>query len=725
VIESTLQHKLEEMSRQLSAIQSSSREDPAQRRTTLRRELETLQRSLDEARAALGALPGNEAPTGLDAAPANGHSPDALGIVSKLNFRERSERGPVLVRISGPDAACRWVNAAWTDFAGRDMDALLGKGWTQDVHPADRERCAGVFREAWASSRLYAVEYRLARKNGEYGWLLEIGAPRLADDGTVEGYVGTAIEITEHKLAEARLAMQYAVTRVLSEAEVLEGAAGPILQTMCDKLGWDVGELWSVEERESVPRCAQVWATSSVDASALQVDARSRNLPSSPGIAWQDGAMVWIADIGTNEVLGREPEAMRVGLHGMFQLPVSVHGSIRVILRLFSLQVRERDEDVVEFMTSVGVQIGQFLERQQHLDRIRDSEARKSAILEASLDAVITVDDQGQVIEFNSAAETIFGLRRADVLGRVLLGRVVPARFRDQAWALFRRLLAVSESGMLGRRFEAVAMRADGSEFPVEIALAPIGNGAPRLVTIYVSDATERKRSEHEVRLYQMRLRSLMADLLVTEEHERRILSVDLHDGLSQTIALTQIKLSALRGCVDAKQQKAVDVIRDLVEQANRTARSISFELSPPILHDLGLEPAVQWLAENIHERYGLQVVLEDDGQPKPADEMTRVILFRSIRELLINAAKHAQAQRVRVSLKREQDQLDAVVEDDGVGMTPDLGIVEGSGLLSIQERLRHVGGSMRIDSQPGRGTKIRLCAPIHGQGSRKSAVES
>ena len=243
------------------------------------------------------------------------------------------------------------------------------------------------------------------------------------------------------------------------------------------------------------------------------------------------------------------------------------------------------------------------------------------------------------------------------------------------------------------------------------------------LLTMYVCDATARKDAEQEVRLYQERLRSLMADLLLTEERERRRLAVDLHDGLTQTVALAQLKLSALRLSMDGKQGRSLDEIEELIAEADRAARSISFELSPPVLHDLGLEPAVQWLVENIQARYGIEIVLEDDGQSKPADEKTRVILFRSIRELLINAAKHAGARRVHVYLGREEDQLSAAVEDDGVGMEPSSATIKGSGLFSIHERLGHVGGSMSIESAPGRGTKIRLCAPLTNGKPMKAKV--
>jgi len=606
------------------------------------------------------------------------------------------------------------------------MEELLGEGWLQDVHPEDRSRCARVCHEAVDSNRLHPVEYRLRRKGGGYGWVLEIGAPRLTSRGGVGGYLGTAIEITEHKQAETRLALHYAVSRVLSEAELLEEAAVPILQSLCESLDWDVGDLWSVDTKQREPHCVQLWAAPSVDVSGLRVGSPTRAFPPDAGSPWQSGNPVWIPDIAIDENLAREPESQRVGLHGMFRFAISVHGEIRAILRVFSREVRQQDDAMVQFMTSVGVQIGHFLERQRSIEKIRESEARKAAILEAALDAVITIDHEGHVVEFNSAAETIFGYRREQVVGQELLNLIVPPRMREQALAAFARYRATRESGLLGKRFDTFAMKSDGSEFPVEVAMAPIGNnGDPPLLTIYVNDATARKHAEREVRLYQERLRSLMADLLLAEEHERRRLSVDLHDGLTQTIALTQIKLSALRRSIDGKLAKSVDEIEELIHEANRAARSISFELSPPVLHSLGLEPAVQWLVENIQSRYGIEIALEDDGQPKHADEKTRVILFRSIRELLINAAKHAGARRVHVYLERKEDHLNASVEDDGVGMEPAVATVKGSGLSSIHERLNHVGGSMRIESVPGRGTKIRLCAPLTSSRPTKTRVEA
>jgi len=721
------QHKLEELAQQVSTLQRSSREDPRRVKELLAGSLDDLRQSLEELEAVVAMLPEGErtGSNGSGGSSSGGSNAEGLNEARPgraLRFRAMAERSSVLVRIMRTDTRCRWANRAWLELTGRSMKELLGRGWLQDVHPEDRDRCERICREASLSSRLYRLEYRLRCKSGEYGWVVEIGTPRISSRGNVGGYLGTAIEITEHKLAETRLALQYEIAGVLAKANDLEEAATPILRNLCEKLGWDVGELWTVDTEERVPRCSRVWASPSIDLSGLQGGSPTRAFPPGTGPPWQSGTPVWVADIALDQGLAHEPEAKQVGLHGMFRLPISVHGEVRAILRIFCRRVRARDDSAAEFMTSVGVQIGQFLERQRSEDRVRESEARKAAILEASLDAVITIDREGRVVEFNSAAATIFGYRREEVLERALLDLIVPPRLRAQARAGFARYRDTGTNGLLGKRFGTFAMKSDGSVFPVEVAVAPIGNGDQPMLTIYVCDATARKQAEREIGLHQLRLRALMADLLLAEEHERRRLAVDLHDGLSQTIALAQMKLSALRVSLRGEQKGALDEIERLIAQTDRAARSISFELSPPVLHDLGLEPAVQWLVENIRTRYGIEIELENDGLPKPADEKTRVILFRSIRELLINAAKHAGAHRVHVRLERQEDHLNAAVEDDGVGMEPDTAAVKGSGLFSIHERLSCVGGSMSIESAPGKGTKVRLCAPLTNTNGRTKA---
>ncbi len=235
-------------------------------------------------------------------------------------------------------------------------------------------------------------------------------------------------------------------------------------------------------------------------------------------------------------------------------------------------------------------------------------------------------------------------------------------------------------------------------------------------------DVTRRKTTELELEraLHELeqrssaRLRTLESDLLWSEERERRRLAIDLHDGLNQILTLSQMKLGALESAVAEGQRERVREIAALVDRANRSARSLTFQLSPPILFDLGFEPALQWLAEDVQATYGVRVELVGELEPPtPLEERIRVLLFRAVRELLINVAKHAHADCARVQLERTPSELLIEVSDDGRAFDPGRVGRRGLGLSSIRERLESFGGRMLIESHPGRGTTIGLRAPI------------
>jgi signal transduction histidine kinase len=201
------------------------------------------------------------------------------------------------------------------------------------------------------------------------------------------------------------------------------------------------------------------------------------------------------------------------------------------------------------------------------------------------------------------------------------------------------------------------------------------------------------------------------------EERERRRIANDLHDHIGQTLALSKIKLGELRESVSPSLVKPLGEIHELIEQTIQYTRSLTFELSPPILYELGFEAAVEWLAEQIQEKHGISVDFEDDLQPKPVGKEMRILLFKAVGELLMNVIKHAQAHKAKVAIRREGCNIRITVEDDGIGFyipeASQLAGVGGFGLFSIRERLRHFGGSLQIQSGPRRGTLMTLLAPI------------
>jgi len=228
----------------------------------------------------------------------------------------------------------------------------------------------------------------------------------------------------------------------------------------------------------------------------------------------------------------------------------------------------------------------------------------------------------------------------------------------------------------------------------------------------------ERKRADERIYTYQEQLRSLTSEMSLAEERERRRIATDLHDHIGQTLALTKIKLGSLREMASCTElAMPVNQICEMIDQAIQSTRTLTFELSPPVLYELGFDAAMEWLAEQIQDQHHIEVDLEDDRQSKPMSDEIRISLFKAVRELLINIIKHAKAHKAKVSTRREDNTIRITVEDDGAGFSlPEdkiLGKIDGYGLFSIRERLKHLGGSFEIESKLGCGTRITLAAPL------------
>jgi PAS domain S-box-containing protein len=234
-----------------------------------------------------------------------------------------------------------------------------------------------------------------------------------------------------------------------------------------------------------------------------------------------------------------------------------------------------------------------------------------------------------------------------------------------------------------------------------------------------VEDITEQKKAEKKIQSYQKQLRSLASDLSLAEEQERRRIATMLHDHIGQILAISKIKLGALlQSAANDGFLEQLEEVREHVEQAIQYTRSLTFELSPPILYDLGLESALEWLTEQIKEQHGISCDFETDNTPKPVRDEIRIVLFSAVRELLMNVAKHALAKTAKVTIRRVNENIVVHVADNGTGFTVSrmnfyLDENKGFGLFSIRERLRHLGGQMDVRSAKGRGTRVILTAPL------------
>jgi PAS domain S-box-containing protein len=328
-------------------------------------------------------------------------------------------------------------------------------------------------------------------------------------------------------------------------------------------------------------------------------------------------------------------------------------------------------------------------------------------------------------LAMNPAFERQTGLKAADVVGHTMLELF---RHVEPVWIeRYGKVALTGEPahfeewfGALGKWFEVHAFQTEPGRFGVVFA-----DVTERKNT---EDALRRAHDELEVRVAERtaelqrraeQLAMLTSELTLAEQRERRRLAQVLHDHLQQLLVGAKFGLEVLARRVEEEQRPNVDQIRDLLDESIIASRSLTVELSPPILHEAGLAAGLEWLARWMKEKHGLDVELKLDPQVATDREDVKVLLFQSVRELLFNVVKHAHVTRATVEMRPSgPDTLRVEVSDAGVGFEPQemwersSHMAGGFGLISIRERLGMLGGTLEIVSSPQAGARFILTAP-------------
>ena len=360
---------------------------------------------------------------------------------------------------------------------------------------------------------------------------------------------------------------------------------------------------------------------------------------------------------------------------------------------------------------------------------LRKSEERYRLLVESSSDFIWEVDANGIYTYANQKIKDLLGYEPEEIIGKTPFD-LMPAYEVERVARLFKDIF---ESQKPFQELENTNLHKDGHHVVLDTSGVPIfdTNGNFSGYRGIDRDISKRKKTEKRLNDYQNQLRSLTSQLTLTEERARRRIATDLHDRIGQALAMSKIKLGSLRESASSIGLDGdVDKIRDLIEQTIQDTRSLIFDICPPLLYELGFEKAVEWLLENIQEQHGINVLFEDDGIPKPLDDDIRVLLYQTVRELLMNVVKHAKAKKVMVSFKGNRGHVKISVEDDGIGFDPSkissrVGKPEGFGLFRIVERLHYLGGEIQFESKPHHGTKISMVVPTEQSGqTRKEEVK-
>ena len=234
-----------------------------------------------------------------------------------------------------------------------------------------------------------------------------------------------------------------------------------------------------------------------------------------------------------------------------------------------------------------------------------------------------------------------------------------------------------------------------------------------------VQDVTERKHAEEELLEQHRKLEHLAIELSLAEERERDRIAGELHDQVGQRLILGKMKLGALASQIQTdKCLNDVEELDRIIDLSIQDIRTLTFQLRPPLLASAGLEAALHWLGEEFHEQHGLLLTFSDDGQQKTIRYEARSTVFQAAREMLLNIVKHADATQIGIAIRREADMLQVCLSDNGCGFDVAEARLKksksgGFGLINVQRRIEHLGGSIIIESQPGHGTCVTIVVPL------------
>ncbi len=317
-------------------------------------------------------------------------------------------------------------------------------------------------------------------------------------------------------LAQQHLAVQYIVSRLLAEAAHFNDVAPRILETVSEYLGWELGMLWCIDRGNHLLRCTTRWHDGEGNEHAFALASEEMAFAPGaglPGRVWAAGQLVWVDNLLEATNFPRLQAAGSAGLRTALAFPLRGQYEFFGVMEFFSREPQPADEAVTNLLMAVGQQVGQYIERKRAEAAIYQSEARQAAILDVALDAIVTMDAQGRVVEWNPAAERVFGYARDEAVGQEMANLIIPAPMREGHQRGLARYLATRKGTIMGQRIELTALRADGSEFPVELVITELPTTSDPLFIGFIRDITVEQQAEERLRLLAEAGQSLAASL--------------------------------------------------------------------------------------------------------------------------------------------------------------------------------------------------------------------
>ncbi|MDR4492939.1 MAG: PAS domain S-box protein [Nitrospirales bacterium] len=552
-------------------------------------------------------------------------------------------------------------------------------------------------------------------------------------------------DITQRKLVERRLSVQYAVAQVLAKCTSIQEATPEILRAICESLGWQLGTLWQVDPARLRINCVEFWGAPTDRFSEFIALTQGTSFVKGaglPGRVWEKGDAIWIPDSAKDANFPRAPMAAKEGLHAAFGFPIRLGDVTFGVMEFFNREIQEPDEALLHQMVALGSQIGQFMQRMEMEMSLRAREEQTRSILDSALDAVIALDEQGNIMEWNRQAEQVFGWNREEILGQSLAEIIVPPQFREAHSKGIQRYVELGESHILNTRFEMMGLRRDGQEIPLELAITAVRFKGQVIFNGFLRDLTERRQAEEallksEEQLRQAQKMEAIGTLAGGIAH-------DFNNILSAIIGYTELAMSQV-GVSSSILPKLQEVLKAGYRAKNLIRQILTFSRQDTsgkkvIFLQPVIEEALTLLRASLPSTITLTQELQSSTSPVLADAT-------QIHQVIMNLGANAEyAMRetggtLRVLLDEVNiDESSPMIHhglgvgrfmrlqvmDSGLGMTPsvkkrifdpffttkDVGEGTGMGLAVIHGIVRGHGGAIQVESEEGVGSNFILYFP-------------
>ncbi len=355
------------------------------------------------------------------------------------------------------------------------------------------------------------------------------------------------------------------------------------------------------------------------------------------------------------------------------------------------------------------------------------AESQFRTLLENVHLVAVILDLDGRVVLANPHLAHLTGHRVEEIEGRDWFDCFIPEEIRPSIRQVFQRTLTL---GDMPQHHENEIMTAIGEHRMIRWSNSTLRDehGAITGVASLGEDVTERRREQAALLHSGERLRALATQLSLVEDRERRRFATALHDEISQELVVLRLKITSLLADAPVHMHGALEGLQSLLGSCLERTRLLTYDLSPPVLYELGLEPAIESIGARMAAEHGLEFEFAVRGATEPLIDEIGPVLFRVVRELLVNVIKHGQASMVRVEIRRDFPFVALVVEDDGRGFAPEWNKLDASGggfgLFSIRERMSQLGGTLEIGRSQLGGAVVIVTCPLATGESKDARVD-